>query len=264
MPRKPARPKLALKAPRRRTSYAQRTRQGSRVAVPLLSTLNGHADEHWSHETIRLALLRQKVIEADDLAAELPRPAISTAVTKGWLYRVDGEAWFHVTLRAAKDLSLPLKNNQGQRIRFLDTANLAPSAPAFPEPKKLEVTEARAAELIAQILVAGQSPMTEAKLYRAVLDETGWPAIEIARRIAGDDKKLLTYWWNHVVYRTTLLDLPAVIQNAAECGDLDERTTYEIARVPQARRTELYAAIASGEITGRKAIRELASALARE
>ena len=51
----------------------------------------------------------------DDLLAELPRPAISYAVTKAWIYKAAGEGWFRVTKRAANELNLPPRSGGGDR-----------------------------------------------------------------------------------------------------------------------------------------------------
>ena len=80
-------PKLTMrKVAHKRSTYAERTGQHSRAVQSLLAAANGH-DGHWSHDDIRTALLRRHAVELDNLLAELPRPAISYAVTKGWIYK---------------------------------------------------------------------------------------------------------------------------------------------------------------------------------
>jgi|SRR6516165_6514616 hypothetical protein len=90
---------LKIRKPaQKRSTYIERTRQTSRAAQSLFAAANGH-DRHWSHEDIRTALLRRHAVELDDLLAELARPAISHAVTKGWIHRTAGEPCFRATTR---------------------------------------------------------------------------------------------------------------------------------------------------------------------
>lgn len=118
----------------KRSTYAERTGATSRAAQSLIKAANGH-DEHWTHDDIRTALLRQTAVEIEDLVEELPRLAIMHAVTKGWIHKTAGQAWFRVTKRAAADLQLPAKTGAGQKIAFLDASKLPASLPAFEEPK---------------------------------------------------------------------------------------------------------------------------------
>lgn len=255
MPRKSRRPALTMPKPvRRRTTYAQRTRQGSRVARPLLEAVNG-SGQHWSHADIRTALLRQRVIERDDLSAELPSPAISYAVTKGWLYRHPGEDWLYVTQRAAADLELPKKSTDGRKIAFLDTAKLAPSAAAFdPKPAKPEISEMRAAELVAKIAAFAGDFAAEGGLYRAVIAETQWSAAEIARRLGGDDAKLVDYWWNRVLVFLALAGHAGVSAPVREL----------VAALPAQHRDELFAAIRSGSLNTWDKIKRRANRLTNQ
>lgn len=161
------RSKLTMrKIAHKRCNYAERTRQNSRASKSLLAAVNGRADQHWTHEDIRIALLRRHAIEIDELLAELPRAAISHAVGKGWLHRSAGQDWFRVTKRAAADLQLPARNGSGQKVAFTDTAKLPKSLPAFEEPKptpKPVVSDERAAAILAE-LVEPRDVLAQARL----------------------------------------------------------------------------------------------------
>lgn len=258
------RPKLKLaRVAKRRTTYAARTRQNGRAAAPLLAALNGHAEASWNHETIRLALLRQQVVEIDDLAAELPRPAILHAVAKGWLYRVAGEDWLRITRRGASDLNLPPRRSDGRKITFFDAAKLPSSAAVFPEPAKREVSETRAAELVAAMR-APLAPLAASALYRAAIAETGWKPADIARRIGGDDQKLVNATWDRVIWCVLLAEMTPEVQTAADAGALTLPAVGQLSRVPAARRGELYAAIRDGQLKSFAAVKRAADALIRE
>jgi hypothetical protein len=257
MPRKSSRlalPKIAGK----RSTYAQRTRQHSRAAQTLLAAANDR-DGHWTHDDIRHAIMRRQVVELDDLLAELPRAAISHAVAKGWIHKSAGEAWFRVTRRAAADLQLPSRHD-GRKIHFLDTSKLPKSLPAFePAPARAEVSDASAAQILGEILQP-RGVLAQARLYRAVMAETGWAGIEIARRLH-DDPREITRSWDEIMYHVHLLTLEPEYQNAVASGQLSLPGAYELWRVPAAHRAELYAALQSGKTCS--AVRKLARALAR-
>jgi hypothetical protein len=242
-----ASPKLKIKNPaRKRSTYAGRTRQSSRAAQNLLAAVNGEVPHSWSHDTIRTALLRQATVEVDELLEELPRAAISYAVGKVWIHRSAGEAWFRVTRRAASDLNLPAKNASGATIRFRDAATLPQSLPAFaPAPEKAAVTDERANAIIAELALP-RDILAQAEAYKAALDETGWAAIEIARRSYPDDTARINRSWNEVIYHVNLLSLEAEYQEAAATGHLSLKQAYELFRVDPVFRPRLFEGFKSG------------------
>jgi hypothetical protein len=233
----------------RRKSYAQRTQQTSRAALVLLAGVNGRdTDAHWSHDDIRAALIRRRAVEVEDLLEDgLPRQAIGHAVGKGWIYRAGGESWLSVTRRAAAELNLPKKDANGVTIRFLDTAKLPPSQPAFDAPKpvaKAEVTGERAAALVAQ-LREPRDVLAQAALYKAVLDETGWPALELAKRLY-DDPADVRRAWDDVIYHVNMLTLEAEYQEAVAAGRISLAQAYELYRVQPAFRKRLFDGLLAG------------------
>lgn len=257
MPRKTLRSALQLrKVAHKRTTYTERTGQLSRAAQTLISAANGH--EHWTHDEIRTALLRQCAVEIEDLLEELPRPAILHAVSKGWIHRAAGQAWFRVTKRAANELRLPAKTGAGQTIRFIDTKSLPASLPAFEEPKPIVVSEARIAALLAAISEP-RDVLAQARFYQAMLTETGWAPVEIARRIHPDDRKAMGKVWDDVIWHINVLALEPVYQAAVGAGQLTIRDASELHRVPAAHRPTLFAAFQAGK--SRSAVRQLANQL---
>jgi hypothetical protein len=250
-------PRLALtRIAHKRSTYTQRSGMASRATHTLLAAIG---DRSWSHDDIRTALLRQTAVEIEDLLEELPRAAIMHAVSKGWLHRSAGQAWFRVTKRAAAELQLPARNGAGQKVAFLDAAKLPASLPAFEEPKKAEVTEARAAALLDDIR-QGHEVLTQARLYQAVIEETGWAPAEIARRLHPDDRKAMGKVWDDVIYHVNVLTLEDEYQTAVACKQLSLVQAYEIFRVPAAHRATLFAAFIAG--ASRAAVRKLAKQLA--
>jgi hypothetical protein len=255
-----SRSKLTMpKIAHNRSTYAERTRQNSRATKSLLAAVNGRGDQHWSHDDIRTALLRRHVVELDELLEELPRAAISYAIAKGWIHKAAGEAWFRVTKRAAAELQLPTRHN-GAKIHFIDASKLPKSLPAFEEAKqtpKPVVSDERAAAILAA-LREPRDVLAQARLYQAVMSETGWVAIEIARRLESDPAEI-SRRWDDVIHHIDLLALETEYQNAVASGQLSLPDAYELFRVPAAHRAELFAALQAGK--GRSAVRKLAGQL---
>ena len=251
------------KVAHKRSTYSERTRQTSRAAQSLAAAVNGRADDHWSHDTIRTALLRRHVVELEDLLAELPRAAISYAVTKGWIYKAaPGQAYFRVTKRAVAELQLPARRGDGSKICFLDASKSPKSLPAFEEPKaapKPILSEERARAILAD-LVAPRDVLAQARLYQAVISETGWAPVEIARRLSSDPAEIARRW-DDVIYHVDVLALEPDYQNAVAGGQLSLRDAYELYRAPAAHRTELFTAFQAGK--SRSAVRKLATELAK-
>lgn len=248
------------KVAHKRSTFAQRTGQNTRAAATLLAAANGH-DQHWSHDEIRVALLRRHAVELEDLIAELPRPAINYAVTKGWIHKAAGEGWFRVTKRAAAELKLPARHGDGRKVQLIDATKLPKSLPAFEEPKaapKPVVSADRAAELLAAINEP-RDVLAQARLYQAALAETGWKPVEIARRLHTDPGEI-SRRWDDVIYHVDLLALEAEYQNAVAGGQLSLRDAYELFRVPATHRAALFAAFQAGK--SRRAVRQLAAHLA--
>ena len=101
----------------------------------------------------RLAGIARTANGRKEIVEELPRAAISCAITKGWIHKAAGEAWFRVTRRAAAELQLPTRHN-GAKIHFIDASKLPKSLPAFDEPKptpKPVVSDERAAAILAAL-----------------------------------------------------------------------------------------------------------------
>lgn len=241
-------PKLKIGKPaRKRSDYTSRTRQSSRAAQSLIAAVNGTAPQSWDRDAIRSALLRQVTVEVDQLLEDLPRPAISYAIGKGWIHRLSGEGWFRVTRRAASDLSLPAKNASGATIRFLDATKLPKSLPAFVETvaQKPTITEARAAAIIADLALP-RGLLAQAQAYKSALDETGWAAIEIARRSHPGDTAEINRAWNDVIYHVNLLTIEPEYQAAAAAGHLSLKQAYELFRVDPAFRSRLFEGFKSG------------------
>jgi hypothetical protein len=237
-------PKLRLtRVVKRRKSYAERSGQNRRQAQIVLSE---NRSSHFTHASIRQALMRQHVVERAALREELPDAAINYAVTKGWLHRMVGEDWFRVTTKAAADLELPAKNGEGRKVRFTDASKLPPSEAAFDAPKKVEVSAERAAAILAELATPAADLIAEALRFRAVLDETDWAPADLARRLGGDDKKQTRLLWNRIIMAVSLLTLDDNAQAAARTGRLRLDSGWEISRVDPAERPALLAAATAG------------------
>jgi hypothetical protein len=248
------RPQLKMrKVAKKRTAYDVRSGLSSRAASSLLAAVHGRGEAAWDHDAIRHAIQRQTAIELEDLEAELPRAAISYAVTKGWLHRAEtAQSFLRVTRRAALDLGLPAKNGAGRKIAFVDTAALPPSLPAFDAPKpRAETTAERAAAIVAEILQP-RDAAAEAKLLQAVIAETGWAPKNIAERIGGADVKLVNAWWNRAIMMLALVDDETASEAARQV----------VTAIPKARRPELAAALQAGRLDTWAKIQRFAKRLA--
>lgn len=242
----------------KRFAYTERTRQNSRVAKSMLATVNGHG-QHWSHDDIRTALLRRHAVEIDELLDELPRPAINHAVAKGWIHKTAGEVWFRVTKRAAAELQLPARHNR-RKIQFIDAGKLPKSLPAFDDPKpalKPVVSGERAKTMLAA-LVEPRDVLAQARLYQATLAETGWAAVELARRLHSDPAAIARRW-DDIIYHIDLLALEDQYQSAVANGQLSLADAYQLFRVAPTHRAELFIAFRAGK--SRSAVRKLAGRL---
>jgi hypothetical protein len=253
---------VMAKVANKRSTYAERSGQTSRAAATLAAAVNGRADQpHWSHDEIRSALLRRHVIEVDELLEELPRPAISYAVTKGWLHRSAGETFFRVTRLAASQLGLPCRHN-GSKIVFLNTDKLPKSLPAFEEPKpqtKPQTTAEREAELLSQ-LREPRDVLAQAHLYRDVMIETGWTSGGLARKLE-TEKTAMHRRWCDVILHIDLLALEPEYQEAVAGGRLSLPQAYELYRVPAAVRPQMVEAFNTG--LARLKVRKLFAAVAQ-
>lgn len=90
------------------------------------------------------------------------------------------------------------------------------------------------------------------------MSETGWAAVEIARRLHSDPAEIARRW-DDVIYHLDLLALEPEYQNAVASGQLSLPDAYELFRVPAAHRAELFAAFQAG--MSRSAVRKLAGQL---
>lgn len=257
-----AKTKLVMpKVAKKRLTYAERSGQTSRAANRLAAAVNGRAEQHWTHETIRSALLRRQAIEIDELLEELPRPAISYAVTKGWLHRAQGEPWMRVTTLAASQLGLPCRHN-GRKLVFVNAAKLPPSLPAFDEPKP-QAKPQTPAEREAEILTALREPrdvLAQARLYRDVMIETGWTSGGLARKLE-TEKTAINRRWGDVILHIDLLALEPEYQQAVAGGRLSLLQAYELYRVPSEVRPQMVEAFKTG--LPRLKVRRLFAAVAQ-
>jgi len=118
----------------------------------------------------------------------------------------------------------------------------------------------RANELLTS-LVEARDVIAQAKLYRAVISETGWAPVEIARRMHTDPAEI-NRRWDDVIYHVNVLALEPEYQTGVAGGQLSLRDAYELFRVPAAYRPALFAAFAAGK--SRSAVRKLAQQLVRQ
>jgi hypothetical protein len=132
------------------------------------------------------------------------------------------------------------------------------AAPAKPATKPAAVSDKRIAELLAD-LVKPRDVLAQARLYKAVLAETGWPAVEIARRLPHSNRAELGRRWDDVINHVSLLALEAKYQTAAANGQLSVGSAWDLLRVPAVHRPALFAAIQEGK--NRKAVRALGKQL---
>jgi hypothetical protein len=142
----------------------------------------------------------------------------------------------------AAELRLPVRHN-GRKIVFADLGKLPKSLPAFDEPKptaKPVVTEERGAALLAELLEP-RPPLEQARLYHAVMAQTGWKPIEIARRLHQDPVEI-SRRWDDVIFHIDLLELEFEYQDAIAGAKLSVRDAYELFRVDPAHCAQLFAA----------------------
>jgi hypothetical protein len=72
--------------------------------------------------------------------------------------------------------------------------------------------------------------LAQARLYQAVMNETGWAAVEIARRLESDPAEI-SRGWDDVIYHIDVLALEAEYQDAVASGQLSLPEAYELFRV---------------------------------
>jgi len=144
-------------------------------------------------------------------------------------------------------------------MRYLRLAHLAKQAarPSTETPMALE--------LLAQIDQG--DVMTKARRYKAILDETGWSAVEIPRQLYGPrgphNKTEFNRCHNDVIdHLNFLLHLEPEYQALVISGQLTVGECYELARVPTAYRPRLRAAYEQG--MSRWKVRKLARQLCPE
>jgi hypothetical protein len=146
----------------------------------------------------------------------------------------------------------------------------APKLPALPAPApkpasdqpkpaaRAKVSEARATELIAS-LRQPRGVLEQAKLYNAVIAETGWFAAEIARRLEPNLRKEMGKAWDSVIHHVRLLALESEYQAAVVAGEISLPASYELYRVNGTIRPQIFAPLKARK--SQSAIRELAKTL---
>jgi hypothetical protein len=145
----------------------------------------------------------------------------------------------------------PLPQPKGMRAALhVPPAEKAPRVP---------MSEVRIVELLDE-LRQQRDVLAQARMYAAVLAETGWPAVEIARRMHSE-KSEINRRWNDVIEHINVLALEPEYQAAVAAGELTVMAAYELFRVQPTHRPTLFAAFRAGK--GRRAVRQLARQLAR-
>ena len=142
MPRKTSsRSAFVMPKVRRRTTYAQRTRQLSRGAKVLCQAVNdgpvfiedqdGNRIRQWTREEVRHwrqfdvapALTRTRIVEIAQLFGDIPLSAIKNAIYNGWIVKDPQAPFYWVTKKAQRDLNLPAKDRMGRTLKLLDTGD---------------------------------------------------------------------------------------------------------------------------------------------
>ena len=195
----------------------------------MLATVNGHG-QHWSHDDIRTALLRRHAVEIDELFDELPRPATVTPSPRAGSTKPSARYGFahHAGGRRIAAARPPQRTQDPiHRCRQAAQDLLAFDDPK-PAPKPL-VSDERAKTILAA-LVEPRDVLAQAGLYQATLAETGWVAVELARR-QHSDPAAIARRWDDIIYQIDLLALEAQHQSAVASGQLSVADAHQLFRV---------------------------------
>jgi ParB family chromosome partitioning protein len=107
---------------------------------------------------------------------------------------------------------------------------------------EVEGADLRIAQLAENLQREDLPPCEEARAMRAVLDETTWTHIELARRLGVRPHRLSG--------RMALLNLRPEYQDLVDRGQLPEIAAVQMGRLPPHRQDELFRLIRSGRATG--------------
>jgi ParB family chromosome partitioning protein len=107
-------------------------------------------------------------------------------------------------------------------------------------------------QLVENMVREDLTPIEQAKAFRAVMDMNGWSTHDVARELTVDQSS--------VVRALKLLDLPAVVQERVERGDLPPATAYEVSKLDG---PEAQAALATRIVTERLSRDETVQAVRR-
>jgi hypothetical protein len=123
-----------------------------------------------------------------------------------------------------------------------------------------KVSAERLAELIDEAKkVIGQSPVTEAKVWRHVQDEAGLKPAALARLLAPPQTAPrggeMGKWWDRIIFRNLLLQMSEEVQKLVDSGVGAEADVGELWRVPEAKRLDFLAKLKDGSLKGRAAVR---------
>jgi hypothetical protein len=132
-----AHPALSLPTvARKRKSYEERCGMAGRAAQILakaqtekpvyIEDADGHMIRDWSqpherlsNDDLRIALVRMHAVEREDLLQYVSPAVIRYAEQHKWIVRDATGGFYRPTTIAEKHLSLPVKDRDGRKIRFL-------------------------------------------------------------------------------------------------------------------------------------------------